>query len=172
MEHAVCQSQDEFLNKGILWWKASDSGMDAGSTMKHKSSLLERNKNYRLNCTLSVLLKQCNWNTWRQKDRHKHSRQVRREHWESIHKPYWIRQENCFPKPWGSTEQGKNVGGQKGEETEMDEIPSTTFFQCDNHGDSKAAEPSHQARRAIEESKPSPWCLPPLLSMPASCWGS
>lgn len=54
----------------------------------------------------------------------------------------------------------------------MDEIPSTTFFQCDNHGDSKAAEPSHQARRAIEESKPSPWCLPPLLSTPASCWGS
>lgn len=54
----------------------------------------------------------------------------------------------------------------------MDEIPSTTFFQCDNHGDSKAAEPSHQARHAVEESKPSPWCLPPLLSTPASCWGS
>lgn len=157
MEHSVSLRMSS-LTKTYYDEKLLTQGYGCRSTIEHKSSLLERNKNYRLNCTPSVLLKQCNWNTRRQKDREKHSGQLRREHWESICKSNCIRQENCFPKTWGSTEQGKcRRAERRGDWSDWNSL----YYFLPAVGTAKL---SHLARHAAEQSKTSPWCLPPLLS--------
>lgn len=87
---------------------------DEGNIMKHKTSLLESNKNWRFNCTLSVLLNQYMLNAWRQKDNHKHCSQLGGGQWGTVCHPCWIRWKNSSFQRWGEHRAEVKVEGLKG----------------------------------------------------------